>query len=290
MKTRNLMSFIFLIGIKILSAHNIKTDNYILGLVIDQNNTPIENVGIYNKTTGDNSFTDAEGHFEARNISIGDVVIFYNLGFETKNVIITEKELNKTLTVILEETALSLDQVVLTSKINALSTVVDVDIKTTPIKSAQEILRRVPGLIIGQHAGGGKAEQLFLRGFDIDHGTDVAIQVDGLPVNLVSHAHGQGYSDLHFVIPETINNIDFGKGTYYADKGNFNTAGYVDLKLKKTVEKNQISLEIGQFNTLRAASLINVFDSENSSAYVAAEALLTDGVFESPQNFNRFNK
>jgi len=289
MKTRNLMSFIFLIGIKILSAHNIKTDNYILGLVIDQNNTPIENVGIYNKTTGDNSFTDAEGHFEARNISIGDVVIFYNLGFETKNVIITEKELNKTLTVILEETALSLDQVVLTSKINALSTVVDVDIKTTPIKSAQEILRRVPGLIIGQHAGGGKAEQLFLRGFDIDHGTDVAIQVDGLPVNLVSHAHGQGYSDLHFVIPETINNIDFGKGTYYADKGNFNTAGYVDLKLKKTVEKNQISLEIGQFNTLRAASLINVFDSENSSAYVAAEALLTDGVFESPQNFNRFN-
>jgi hypothetical protein len=70
-------------------------------------------------------------------------------------------------------------------------------LETTPVNSSQEILRKVPGLFIGQHAGGGKAEQIFLRGFDIDHGTDIAISVDGMPVNMVSHAHGQGYADLH---------------------------------------------------------------------------------------------
>ena len=90
----------------------------------------------------------------------------------------------------------------------------------------------VPGLFIAQHAGGGKAEQIFLRGFDIDHGTDVNLEVDGLPVNMVSHAHGQGYSDLHFVIPELINHVDFNKGPYYADKGDFTTAGYVDFQTK----------------------------------------------------------
>ena len=79
-----------------------------------------------------------------------------------------------------------------------------IDLNLRPAKSAQEILRIVPGLFIAQHQGGGKAEQIFLRGFDIDHGTDVNISVDGLPVNMVSHAHGQGYADLHFIIPETI--------------------------------------------------------------------------------------
>jgi outer membrane cobalamin receptor len=87
------------------------------------------------------------------------------------------------------------------------------------VNSSQEILRKVPGLFIGQHAGGGKAEQIFLRGFDIDHGTDIAISVDGMPVNMVSHAHGQGYADLHFVIPETVEKIDFGKGRIMLVKG-----------------------------------------------------------------------
>ena len=84
-----------------------------------------------------------------------------------------------------------------------------IDIKMRDITNSQEVLRFVPGLFIGQHAGGGKAEQIFLRGFDIDHGTDVNISVDGMPVNMVSHAHGQGYADLHFLIPELIENVSF---------------------------------------------------------------------------------
>ena len=121
---------------------------------------------------------------------------------------------------------------------------------TNPVNSSQDILRKVPGLIIGQHAGGGKAEQIFLRGFDIDHGTDIAIDVDGMPINMVSHAHGQGYADLHFLIPETVDKIDFGKGPYYADKGNFNTAGYVSFQTKDALNKN-IRTKISEtaFNT-----------------------------------------
>jgi outer membrane cobalamin receptor len=105
-------------------------------------------------------------------------------------------------------------------------------LQVQPVASSQDLLRKVPGLFIGQHAGGGKAEQIFLRGFDADHGTDVAISVDGMPVNMVSHAHGQGYADLHFVIPETVESIDFDKGSYFADKGDFATAGFVAFKTR----------------------------------------------------------
>ena len=130
-----------------------------------------------------------------------------------------------------------LEQVVISPEINAISLFSKIDLHTYPVNSSQEVLRKVPGLVIGQHAGGGKAEQIFLRGFDIDHGTDISISVDGMPVNMVSHAHGQGYADLHFLIPETINNIDFGKGPYYADQGNFATAGYVDFETKESLGK-----------------------------------------------------
>jgi len=83
-----------------------------------------------------------------------------------------------------------------------------------PVSSSQDLLRLVPSLFIAQHAGGGKAEQIFLRGFDIDHGTDFAINVDGIPVNMPSHAHGQGYADLHFLIPETVSQLEVNKGPH----------------------------------------------------------------------------
>src|SRR5690606_28896487 len=97
-------------------------------------------------------------------------------------------------------------------------------------------------------------EQIFLRGFDIDHGTDINLSVDGMPVNMVSHAHGQGYSDLHFLIPETIEKISFGKGPYNAEYGDFATAGYVAFKTLDKLEKSSISVEYGQFDALRTRS------------------------------------
>ncbi|RYF90759.1 MAG: TonB-dependent receptor, partial [Chitinophagaceae bacterium] len=168
-----------------------------------------------------------------------------------------------------------------------------VDTRMRDVTNSQEVLRLVPGLFIGQHAGGGKAEQLFLRGFDIDHGTDVNIAVDGMPVNMVSHAHGQGYADLHFLIPELIENVSFKKGPYYADKGNMTTAGYVDFRTKNVLPADMIKLEAGQFNTFRAVGMMNVLSQKmkqkNQHAFIASEYMYTKGYFDSPQNFRRLN-
>ena len=275
---------LFVMGcITIASAHELT------GKIVDENNIPIDGVGVFNKTTGGYTYTNVSGYFELDDIAVGNLIVFNSLGFKTQEIIIAKNQLDTSITITLVESAVSLDQVVLVSKVNVMSQLVNVDVKANPVKSSQEILRKIPGLIIGQHAGGGKAEQIFLRGFDIDHGTDIAISVDGLPVNMVSHAHGQGYADMHFIIPETIDNIDFGKGTYYADKGNFNTAGYVDLKTKSRIDNNQISLEAGMFNTIRTVGMFKITESDNSNAYVASELVLSDGAFDSPQNFNRIN-
>ncbi len=276
----NLLVFCFM---GIASAHEIS------GTVVDEDNVPINGVGVFNKTTGGYTYTNISGYFELDDIAVGNKVAFNFLGFQTQEITIAKNQLDTTISITMVESAVSLDQVVIVSKLNILSQLVNVDVKANPVKSSQEILRKVPGLIIGQHAGGGKAEQIFLRGFDIDHGTDIAINVDGLPVNMVSHAHGQGYADMHFIIPETIDNIDFGKGAYYAEKGNFNTAGYVDLKTKSKIDNNQISLEAGMFNTIRTVGMFKIAESDDSNAYVASELVLTDGAFDSPQNFNRLN-
>lgn len=259
----------------------------ITGVVLDTNSSPLEDVNIFNKTSGQHSHTNTTGYFAIPNTKKGDSLYFSRIGHKTLLEVITNEQTS--LQVILTPSSVSLDQIVIVSEVDQLSRIVDIDVKNNPVKSSQEILRKVPGLIIGQHAGGGKAEQIFLRGFDIDHGTDLALSVDGLPVNMVSHAHGQGYSDLHFVIPETINNIEFGKGPFTASQGNFATAGYIDLKLKDVLEKNQVTLEVGQFNTQRFTGLFPVISSDYNSLYLASEVYLTDGPVNSPQNFNRIN-
>lgn len=166
---------------------------------------------------------------------------------------------------------------------------IDLDLK--PVKNSQELLRIVPGLFVAQHAGGGKAEQIFLRGFDCDHGTDIAISVDGLPVNMVSHAHGQGYADAHFIIPETVNVIDYGTGPYYTQQGNLNTAGYVSFSTFNTIPQSRISVEAGQFDTYRALAMIDLIkkNKDRQNAYIAGEFNYTNGPTDNPQNFNRFN-
>jgi len=266
-----------------MNAQNLK------GKVTDEDLNPLENVGIFNQTTGQHSHTNLSGVFSLPSTQVNDSIFFSNLGFKTFILVVEQRHLTSGISIMLEESSINLEQVVVVSKVDAMSRIVNVDVEKDPVKSSQEILRKVPGLLIGQHAGGGKAEQIFLRGFDIDHGTDVAISVEGMPVNMVSHGHGQGYADLHFVIPETIDNINFGKGPYYADKGNFTTAGYVDLSLKNTIDKSMVSYETGQFNTNRFVGLFNVLENGKSTAYLASELYLTDGAFDSPQNFNRVN-
>ena len=281
---QNIITLYILFFSTLISAHNFK------GIVKTKNEgAPIEGVSVYNKSTGAYTYTNSIGYFELGNVTLGDTILFYQLGYKNLSLVINAQNVKGTQAISLEVARAALDQIFITTKTNVQSQIAAVDLETNPVRTSQDILRKVPGLIIGQHAGGGKAEQIFLRGFDIDHGTDITINVDGIPVNMVSHAHGQGYADLHFIIPETIAHVDFGKGAYYADKGNFNTAGYVDFTTKATLKDNLISVEAGQFNTIRALSMLKVLSSKKNNVYIASSLNLTDGVFEAPQNFNRFN-
>ncbi|RTY73389.1 TonB-dependent receptor [Flavobacterium sp. LS1R10] len=256
------------------------------GKILDRDGNPIENAYLVNTNSESHAHTNEFGLFSLDKTILGDVIKITALGYKKTNFILNFSEE----VIVMEDDIFRLNEIVIQPKLSAMNVISKIDLETTPVNSSQEILRKVPGLFIGQHAGGGKAEQIFLRGFDIDHGTDIAISVDGMPVNMVSHAHGQGYADLHFVIPETVEKIDFGKGTYYANKGDFATAGYVAFQTKDKIEKSSIGIEVGQFNTLRTVGLFNLLGNQKTqSAYIATEYILTDGPFESPQNFNRIN-
>jgi hypothetical protein len=260
------------------------------GKVTDENGRPLQNANILNQRSGAHAHANEIGEFTLKSVETGDPIEVSHLGFATRVITLTEADLEKVLSVQLEKASVRLDQVSITSELNAVRHLTRLDLAVNPVNHSQEVLRTVPGLFIGQHAGGGKAEQIFLRGFDIDHGTDVNIQVDGVPVNMVSHAHGQGYADLHFLIPELIETVDFGKGPYYADQGNFTTAGYVNFRTKDRLNGSSISAEYGRFNTMRTVALLDLSEqSTRNSAYLAGEFLLTDGFFESPQDFNRMN-
>jgi hypothetical protein len=124
-------------------------------------------------------------------------------------------------------------------------------LNTRPVTRPGEILEAVPGLIVTQHSGEGKANQYFLRGFNLDHGTDIAITLDGMPVNMRTHAHGQGYSDLNFMIPELVDGILVRKGPYWADEGDFSSAGAVHISYADRLEKNLVSATAGSFGYWR---------------------------------------
>ncbi len=243
------------------------------------------------------TYTDVEGRFEFHLLQAGTYYLrIHSLGYEsvTDTIYLNSSDTFYT-TYALKETTVEIPEIPISARSEvAFTTINSIDFKLRPINTTQDLLRLVPGLFIAQHAGGGKAEQLFLRGFDVDHGTDVAISVDNMPVNMVSHAHGQGYADLHFVIPETVDNIQFNKGCYQPSIGDFNTAGSVRLQTKNVIPENKIKVEAGRFNTYRGMVLLNLLPSKDTiarkhSAYLASEAFYTKGFFDSPQHFNRFN-
>ncbi len=241
--------------------------------------------------------TDENGFVNLLNLQDSISKLFISrIGYQSKTIDINKLEtINNISIVYLESKVSSLSEVTVraSSGSGVFKTISDLDIHLRPINNSQEVLRMVPGLFIGQHAGGGKAEQIFLRGFDLDHGTDINITVDGMPVNMVSHAHGQGYADLHFVIPELIDKVNFNKGPYYADKGNFTTAGFVEFKTKDYLENSFVKVEGGQFGTFRGIAGLNLLkpqkDRRNQSLYFAGEGSFTKGYFESPQDFSRYN-
>ncbi len=164
----------------------------------------------------------------------------------------------------------------------------DRDLKLRPIMRPADLFRVTPGLMIVQHAGGGKASQYLLRGFDADHGTDIALSLDGIPINMVSHGHGQGYADSNFVIPELIERVEVEKGPYFVENGDFSTAGSVDLVTRAHAE-SFVSLGGGSFNTMRAVAIAAPTVTDRLHPLLAAEVVHTDGPFGNPEDFKKYN-
>jgi hypothetical protein len=152
-----------------------------------------------------------------------------------------------------------------------------------------QVLRLIPGFIAVEHSGGaGKADQYFLRGFDADHGTDVAFFTDGMPINLRTHAHGQGYTDLNFIIPETIEGLDVYKGAYLPEFGDFATAGAVNFRTREVVKEGIVQLAGGQFDTQRHLLMFSP-TKDKVRSLIAAEGYYTNGPFQNDNRYFRGN-
>lgn len=144
------------------------------------------------------------------------------------------------------------------------------EIQQRPMLRSAELLELIPGMAVTQHSGSGKANQYFIRGFNLDHGTDFATNIDGMPINLPSHGHGQGYTDLNFIIPESISSINYQKGSYSATQGDFSSAGSANFNLIDTLTHQQVSLSIGEDNYKRATVLAST-DVTKGKLMAAAE-------------------
>jgi TonB-dependent receptor-like protein len=152
-----------------------------------------------------------------------------------------------------------------------------------------QVLRLVPGFVAVEHSGGaGKADQYFLRGFDADHGTDVAFFSDGMPINFRSHAHGQGYADLNFMIPETIEGLDVYKGAYLPEYGDFGTAGAVNFRTRQVVKEGMLQAAGGQFDTQRYVLMFSP-TKDTVRTLFAGEGYFTNGPFVNDNRYFRAN-
>jgi hypothetical protein len=191
----------------------------------------------------------------------------------------------------LNTTITELDNVNISGKLSSTNTtsastglVVSEQIEQRPISRAGEILETVPGLIVTQHSGEGKANQYFLRGFNLDHGTDMATFIDGMPVNMRSHGHGQGYTDINFIIPETIDSLEYKKGAFHASEGDFSNAGAVRLHTKEQLKNNTAEMSIGEYNYKRALLLAG-----NEHTVLALDSSEYDGPWESEQEQKKYS-
>ena len=162
------------------------------------------------------------------------------------------------------------------------------EIEDRPILRSGEILETVPGLIITQHAGGGKANQYFLRGFNLDHGTDFAVFLDGMPLNLPSHAHGEGYADMNIVIQEFVQRLNYEKGPYYAEVGNYSSAGSANIQFLKTLPQNFFKVEGGDDGYARAVFGVSHKLGPGILLF-GGEAYYDNGPWTHPDAYSKFN-
>ncbi|WP_244538542.1 TonB-dependent receptor [Methylobacterium sp. ap11] len=161
-------------------------------------------------------------------------------------------------------------------------------LNSRPVTRPGEVLESVPGLIVTQHSGEGKANQFFLRGFNLDHGTDIALHVDGMPVNMRTHAHGQGYADLNFLIPELVGAVEFHKGPYFVRDGDFASAGSVRIDYLDKLDRNVALTTLGSFGYKRGLSAASL-PLGAGNLLVAGEAQTYDGPWVVPDALRKLN-
>ncbi len=284
---------LFFIG---LTNSSIAQSNSLDGTIIDQQ-IAIENVIVQSLTPDKITYSDSQGYFVIKNLPMGKLQIkLTRLGYEDKIVnVIIHAGRNHLGAIEMQANLIEIKGISINGNKQVNKVLTGIDLQLRPLSSSQDLLRLVPGLFIAQHAGGGKAEQIFLRGFDVDHGTDFAIYVDGIPVNMPSHAHGQGYADLHFLIPETVKELEVNKGPHTTKYGDLATAGSGEFRTLTTLDKNLIKLELGMFDTRRVLGMFNLLDNKHlfskkkENIYVAGEYKFTNAYFQNKQNFNRTN-
>jgi hypothetical protein len=244
------------------AAANAQGISQLPGTVVDTSGAVIAGATVQvrraNGTVQITTHSDTYGSFIISGLSAGDYrLVVSSPGFETKEirVIIVTTEAPAPLRISLAVGSVNTtvnvqgreDSLIGIAESATQGTVGATEIEDRPILRSGEILETIPGVIITQHAGGGKANQYFLRGFNLDHGTDIAIFLDGMPLNLPSHAHGEGYADMNTVIPEFVERVDFQKGPYYADVGNYGSAASADLVFFKTLPENFFQVEGGMY-------------------------------------------
>jgi hypothetical protein len=243
--------------------------------------------------------SDKDGSFVISGLPAGDYRLVVSVaGFETKEVPITiganESGAPLRISLAVESVTTTInvqdreDDLIGIADSGTQGTVGAREIEDRPILRSGEVLETVPGVIITQHAGGGKANQYFLRGFNLDHGTDFAIFIDDMPLNLPSHAHGEGYSDMNTVIPEFVRRVNFEKGPYYADVGNYGSAGSAHLEFFKTLPENFFRVEGGMYGYGRLVFGVSQKLGAGNLLY-GGEAYHDDGPWTHPDNYYKFN-
>jgi hypothetical protein len=297
-----LHSFLILICFFLIPNYANAHTGILEGTITDNiTNRPVEGVTVLLKDEHLQATSDTDGRFIFENIPAK----VYTLVFQKEEYLLRETRISlteaktTTLSITLTPSVINLPDLVVQGDVPvsaASSEVLSmVDFQLRPKNSAQDMLRLVPGLFIAQHAGGGKAEQIFVRGFDCDHGTDVATYVDGMPVNMPSHGHGQGYADLHFLIPETVQDMDITKGPYFAQNGDFSTGATVRFNTLNQLDANSFTTELTTvptqhvFSGSRALLMLQMpLQSSGVSSYIAADFIYNPGYFDAAQHFQRF--
>ena len=296
--------FVFICSVQTLGAQEAQRGRTQLsGIVVDTSGAALAEAVVQVQNANGNVITnahsDANGSFAISGLAAGEYrLVVSHADFETKEIPVTTgttaapAPLRITLVVSAVSSTITVqgreDDLVGIADSGTQGTVGVNEIENRPILRSGEVLETVPGLIITQHAGGGKANQYFLRGFNLDHGTDFAVFLDDMPLNLPTHAHGEGYADMNTVIPEFVRRVNFEKGPYYADVGDYGSAGAAHLEFFKTLPENFFQVEGGMYGYERAVFGVS-HKVGSGNLLFGGEAYHDDGPWTHPDDYLKFN-